>query len=178
MARTPKRAVRRAKKAPLKKQPALSGADRNKIWKQRQKGEDVGPKYQPDREALQRARIEASETGKAGSYKTSEGRHWDIEYRKTKAMKAKLEYEKASGKLVDAAQVMEQIYRLARTTRDAMLNLPDRLAAIAAAEQDVGRVHAMLTAEIRTALESLSEESLLVITPPLEDDGLTAATAN
>jgi hypothetical protein len=44
----------------------------------------------------------------------------------------------------------------ARTVRDNLLNIPDRLAATLAAEADVDKVHQMLTGEIRKALDELA----------------------
>ncbi len=44
-----------------------------------------------------------------------------------------------------------------RSVRDGMLNLPDRLAAVLAAEHDATRVHTLLTTEIRTVLVELSD---------------------
>ena len=39
--------------------------------------------------------------------------------------------------------------------RHALMNIPERLSAVLAAETDAARVHAMLTSEIRAALEDL-----------------------
>ena len=43
--------------------------------------------------------------------------------------------------------------------RDALLNIPERLAAMLAAEADERRVHEILAAEIRAALEALMDGS-------------------
>ena len=48
-------------------------------------------------------------------------------------------------------------FRRARIVRDGMLNLPDRLAAILAAEHDTTKVHTLMTTEIRTVLVELSD---------------------
>lgn len=69
---------------------------------------------------------------------------------------AKLEYEKAVGKVIEADAVKLQAFKIARSVRDALLNLPDRVSAELAAEVDPVRVHLRLSAEIRKALESLS----------------------
>ena len=62
-----------------------------------------------------------------------------------------------TGKLVSADEVRIAAFRRARIVRDGMLNLPDRLAAILAAEQDATKVHTLLTNEIRTVLVELSD---------------------
>lgn len=68
---------------------------------------------------------------------------------------AKLEFEERSGKLVSVDQVKTEAFKLARSVRDAMLNIPDKLAHVLANESDPARVHLRMTAEIRQALSSL-----------------------
>jgi phage terminase Nu1 subunit (DNA packaging protein) len=68
---------------------------------------------------------------------------------------AKLEFEERSGKLISADDVKHQAFKVARTVRDSILNLPDRVAAQLAAETDPGAVHLILTEELRKALEEL-----------------------
>lgn len=77
--------------------------------------------------------------------------------------KLRLANEEKEGLLVDVAQARRQAYECARTIRDALLNLPSRLAAELAAEPDATKVHARLDEEIRLALERLAEA--------LADDG-------
>jgi hypothetical protein len=62
-----------------------------------------------------------------------------------------------TGKLVSADEVRIAAFRRARIVRDGMLNLPDRLAALLAAEHDATKVHTLLTNEIRTVLVELSD---------------------
>lgn len=71
------------------------------------------------------------------------------------AQLARLEYEERSGKLVNADEVKAEAFRLARTVRDAMMNIPDRVSAELAGEMDARNIHALLTDEIRKAMESL-----------------------
>ena len=68
---------------------------------------------------------------------------------------AKLEYEKAIGKLIDADEVKVSAFKLARQVRDAVMAVPDRIASEIAAEADAGRVHALISRELRVALQSL-----------------------
>jgi pyruvate/2-oxoglutarate dehydrogenase complex dihydrolipoamide acyltransferase (E2) component len=69
---------------------------------------------------------------------------------------AKIEFEERTGKLVSRDEVQVAAFTRGRTIRDNLLNLPDRLAATLAAETDADRVHQLLSAEIRQALEELA----------------------
>lgn len=72
---------------------------------------------------------------------------------------ARLEYEEKQGTLVNAEAVKKESFRVARLVRDAMLNIPDRIAAELASDTDTFSVHKRLTDEIRTALMgSLNDE--------------------
>jgi phage terminase Nu1 subunit (DNA packaging protein) len=68
---------------------------------------------------------------------------------------AELELEQREGKLVEADVVQRESFKAARQVRDALLNLPDRVAGVLAAETNQFKVHQMLTKEIRRALEDL-----------------------
>lgn len=69
---------------------------------------------------------------------------------------AKIEFEERTAKLVSRDEVQVAAFTNGRTVRDNLLNIPDRLAATLAAETDADRVHHLLSAEIRRALEELS----------------------
>ena len=62
---------------------------------------------------------------------------------------SELKYRQTVGALVNAADVKRATANKARIARDALLSLPARVSAELAAEQDVGKVHDRLTAEIR-----------------------------
>lgn len=79
----------------------------------------------------------------------------EVERAKLLEIKARVE----AGKYVDADDVKVAAFNRARVVRDALLNIPERLAAVLAAETDTQRVHGMLTAEIRAACEELSGDS-------------------
>lgn len=68
----------------------------------------------------------------------------------------KLEYETKIGNLISAEEVKHKYYQILRTTRDAILNIPDRISSLIAAENDTSKVHLILTQELRLALEELS----------------------
>ena len=79
----------------------------------------------------------------------------EVEKAKLLEIKARVE----AGKYVDADEVKVAAFNKARVVRDALMNIPERLAAVLAAETDASRVHAMLTSEIRAALEDLAGAS-------------------
>ena len=79
----------------------------------------------------------------------------EVEKAKLLEIKARVE----AGKYVDADEVKVAAFNNARVVRDALMNIPERLAAVLAAETDASRVHAMLTSEIRAALEDLAGAS-------------------
>jgi hypothetical protein len=83
--------------------------------------------------------------------------------------KLRLENDAREGRLIEATRVRRDSYETARTVRDSMLNIPDRVAAELAAEGDATKVHARLDAEIRAALVALAE--LLDAEPAATGDG-------
>jgi len=87
-----------------------------------------------------------------------------LEYSKARAVResylarmAKIDFEERSGKLVSADEVQVAAFNRFRQFRDGVLNIPDRLAAVLAAESDPLRVHDSLAAEIRKALLEFSD---------------------
>jgi hypothetical protein len=79
--------------------------------------------------------------------------------RKKEEFRAKLvelEYEERVGMLVRKSEVEKAAFRVGRLVRDAVLNVPSRLAGILAAESDQRKVHDLLEKELRQALEALA----------------------
>lgn len=72
---------------------------------------------------------------------------------------AELELLEQLGKLVSVDDLREVVGRRYRAMRDKILNIPDRVAAILAAEKDPARVHAALTAELKRVLHELSDDA-------------------
>lgn len=72
---------------------------------------------------------------------------------------AKIEFEERTGKLISRDEVTVAAFTKARTVRDSLLNIPDRVAAVLAAETDPVRAHQILTHEIRKALRELSGDT-------------------
>jgi hypothetical protein len=72
---------------------------------------------------------------------------------------SKLDFEERSGKLIRRDEVQVAAFNRFRTFRDGMLNLPDRLAAVLAAESDSVKVHDILATEIRKALLEFADDT-------------------
>ncbi|MCF6147284.1 MAG: hypothetical protein E3K37_01350 [Candidatus Kuenenia sp.] len=75
---------------------------------------------------------------------------------KARARKAEFEVLELTKILVPAKDVESAAFEIARQVQDALLNIPDRLAALLAAETDKIKIHEMLEKEIDLALEKLS----------------------
>jgi len=73
-----------------------------------------------------------------------------------RARREKVLYEQLQGRLLEAEDVKSAAFSKARIARDSLLNIPDRIAAVLAAEADQEKIHALLSSEIRQALEDLT----------------------
>jgi phage terminase Nu1 subunit (DNA packaging protein) len=71
---------------------------------------------------------------------------------------AELNLNARRGTLVESDKVKAEAFRVARTVRESVLGIPDRIAASLAAETDTSRVHLALTRELRQALEELAAD--------------------
>ena len=69
---------------------------------------------------------------------------------------ARIDLEVKEEELVESSLVKRQAFTAARTVRDSLGNIPDRVANQFAAETDPVEIHRVLTDEIRKALESLT----------------------
>ncbi|MEO5363840.1 MAG: hypothetical protein H7838_09495 [Magnetococcus sp. DMHC-8] len=69
----------------------------------------------------------------------------------------RLEYEEKTGKLLNAEEVAKEAFALARRVRDRLLNIPSRMASVLASETDSKTIEALLSQELRIALEELSQ---------------------
>jgi phage terminase Nu1 subunit (DNA packaging protein) len=74
---------------------------------------------------------------------------------------AQLDYDVKIGKLVSAEEVKNKVFQAARVTRDAILNIPDRITGELAAETDYHRVYDLLKRELQQALEEMTNASKL-----------------
>ena len=80
-----------------------------------------------------------------------------IEREQAEAALASLRLAELSGELVRVADIKRELARTFVSIRDSMLNLPHRLAATVAAEQDQARVFMLIDREVRMVLELLSQ---------------------
>ena len=80
----------------------------------------------------------------------------ETEKAKLLEIKAKVE----AGKYVDADEIRAVAFARARTVRDRLLSIPDRIDSILAAESNRQKIHLLLTDEITKALEELSKPSV------------------
>ena len=86
------------------------------------------------------------------------------QYRKARAAReyyqarlAKLEYKERKGMLLRKDEVEMGTFNVGRMFRDRMLNIPDRISAMLAAETDAARCYEILDGEIREALTGVSD---------------------
>jgi hypothetical protein len=70
---------------------------------------------------------------------------------------AKIDYEERVGKLVPKDDVQIAAFNKFRQFRDHVLNLPDRLAAMLAAETEAAKVYEILASELRKALNEFAD---------------------
>jgi hypothetical protein len=76
-----------------------------------------------------------------------------------KAQERRVRLQRMKGELVDRAQAVAQVFRLARDERDAWANWPARAAALMAAELEVDthKLHTVLERHVRDHLAELAE---------------------
>ena len=70
---------------------------------------------------------------------------------------AKLEFEERVGTLISKDEVQIATFNVFRQYRDHMLNLPDRIAAMLAAETEAAKCYEILATEIRKALNDFAD---------------------
>lgn len=68
-----------------------------------------------------------------------------------------MELARLRGDLISASEVRASTFNLARTTRDRLLGIPDRIAALLASESNPAKCHEILTGEIRAAIEAIAK---------------------
>lgn len=77
-----------------------------------------------------------------------------------KAQLTKLEFQQRDGSLVLVDEVELEAFRVARTIRNALLNIPERIASDLAADVDPSSVRNKLVAELNIVLGGLSDARL------------------
>lgn len=81
------------------------------------------------------------------------------EKQEIEAREANIRYLQALGRLVSVDELQTVSARRYAAIRDKLLNIPDRVATILAAERDPARVHAALTTEIKQVLNELADHA-------------------
>ncbi len=74
-----------------------------------------------------------------------------------KGQRERLKLQVERGELIEKAEVEKEAFNCARTARDALLNIPSRVAAVLASMKKEAEVEKLLDKEIRQALEALSK---------------------
>jgi pyruvate/2-oxoglutarate dehydrogenase complex dihydrolipoamide acyltransferase (E2) component len=72
---------------------------------------------------------------------------------------AKIDYEERVGKLVSKDEVQVSAFNKFRQFRNQLLNLPDRVASMLAAENDAAKVHEILSTEVRQVLNEFADSN-------------------
>jgi hypothetical protein len=70
---------------------------------------------------------------------------------------SELELQEKQAELVRSADVKRETFSIFRALRDRILGVPDRLAAILAAEADTAKVHTLLGDELKNALREIAQ---------------------
>ena len=76
------------------------------------------------------------------------------EIEKGKLLEARVKAE--TGELVSVEEVRNTFYAKGRIVRDGILNIPDRISSLLATINDATKIHEILSQELRTVLEELS----------------------
>lgn len=75
------------------------------------------------------------------------------------ALLAELEFQQKSGILIPAEAVRHEAFKLGRSIRDSMMNIPDRVAAEFAGISDAAEIHMRLSEEIKQMLQALLKDA-------------------
>lgn len=70
---------------------------------------------------------------------------------------AEIEYREKSGQVVDTDKAKILFFNIAKTVQQNILNIPDRISAIVAAENNPKVVHDIISHELRVALQGLAD---------------------
>jgi len=90
-----------------------------------------------------------------GSTVTSDEKAQRVRLTKAKAGLAELQHGELNGELLRRAVVRRQDFQLGRILRNNLESIPDRLAAIVAAEKSSDKIHDLISREIRDSLDEV-----------------------
>lgn len=99
--------------------------------------------------ALKRAKVEVEE---------GEPDYWKARARReeAEAQLSEIKLAETSGQLIRADAIRSQLARVLSATRDSLMQIPARLAAVLAAESDPAKVHDQLQTELHQSLSQLA----------------------
>lgn len=159
----------------------VNPVSRATVMRYRKKGFDVGPKGRPDYAKVAAIHERESKNGKAGTRiqgaappaehaedgprSAPQSHYWDERYRKAKALDMERSLAMSLGTLLDAKQVEEKAFNMYRMVRDALMNIPERIAGEVAADVGVqpgpqqDKIYQTLRREVHQILTDLSNES-------------------
>ena len=110
------------------------------------------------------ANTEARPTGASKRRSDDDDAFGAAQYSKARAVRehyqarlSKLEYEEKVASLISKDEVKIATFNKLRLFRDGMLNIPDRIAAMLAAETEAAKCYEILATEIRKALNEFSD---------------------
>lgn len=83
---------------------------------------------------------------------------WRAKREQFAAKKAELDYLERTGELIDRDQIKTAAFQRGRVVREALLSIPDRVAALIASKTNTAEVHKILTDEITAAIRELTRE--------------------
>jgi hypothetical protein len=112
------------------------------------------PERGPEPEEVRRTEPEEESQSSSGASQYTKARAVREHYQ---ARLTKLDYEERSGDLVRKAEVQVAAFNHYRRYRDHMLNIPDRVAAMVAAEADAAKCHEIIASEIRRILNDFAD---------------------
>lgn len=129
--------------------------------KHRQAADDDSPTLFPDAGKLPPGQLDAPKQPKAPAATAKNGSTLaDLQAEKLRwqTENARLEFQRTAGELVERRDVEREADRCARLVRDALLRVPDRVAALCASSGDVAEISERIESEIRDALEAVAEQ--------------------
>lgn len=140
-------------------------ASRNSLYRHQSQGkllpESDGKYKQRSVDKYAKTFLKQTSTGKRLRESSDELQHQILQQnKKLKEIEIKMseiELLKEQGAYLLVKDVKDAAFARARHVRDALLNIPDRISSILAAETDHDRTREILTAEIRQVLEALEK---------------------
>jgi hypothetical protein len=111
--------------------------------------------WETNTDPAQRRPTRGAKDGRSGTNGTPKRTPEGVTYAKSRAQReiylarlAELEYDVKKGKLVDADEVRARVFTIARTARDILIGMPDRLAPRIVGETNQHEIHRMIAEEV------------------------------